>query len=94
MALNWRYPGVLPAQFGAGRDKTEKTRELSGGLCATVLYKGPYSNLTSVYAKLIQWIETEGYKITDAPYEIYLTNPGTTAPENYMTEIYFPVAKK
>ena len=75
-------------------DKTEKTRELSGGLCATVLYKGPYSNLTSVYTKLIQWIETEGYKITNAPYEIYLTNPGTTAPENYMTEIYFPVAKK
>ena len=75
-------------------EKTEKTRELSGGLCATVLYKGPYSGLTSVYTKLNQWIESEGYKIINAPYEIYLTNPGTTAPENYMTEIYFPVEKK
>lgn len=75
-------------------EKTDKTRELSGELCATVLYKGPYSNLTSVYTKINQWIETEGYKIINAPYEIYLTNPGTTIPENYMTEVYFPVEKK
>ena len=75
-------------------EKTDKTRELSGGLCASVLYKGPYSELTSVYTKLNQWVETEGYRIINAPYEIYLTNPGTTAPENYMTEIFLPVEKK
>ena len=74
-------------------EKTEKTRELSGGLCATALFKGPYSELTSVYTKLNQWIENEGYRIISAPYELYLTNPGTTAPENYMTEIYCPVEK-
>ncbi|MDR2879505.1 MAG: GyrI-like domain-containing protein [Fusobacteriales bacterium] len=73
---------------------SSETLELSGSLCATVLYKDPYSNLTSVYTKLNQWIETEGYKFIDAAYEIYLTNSETKTPENYMTEIYFPAAKK
>ena len=71
----------------------ENTRELSGGLCATVLHKGPYSELTSVYTKINQWTEKNGYKIINAPYEVYLTNPGTTSPENFMTEVYVPVEK-
>lgn len=69
------------------------TREFPGGLCAVSTLKGPYSGLTSVYAKLNEWTEVEGYTINGAPYEVYLTNPGSVQPNDYVTEVYFPVKK-
>lgn len=71
------------------------TRELSEGLCAKSVYKGHYSELTSVYAKLREWIDNEGYELVKSPYEIYLTDPKqVTVPEDLVTEVYFPVKKK
>lgn len=70
------------------------TRDLDPGLCATVRLEGPYSELPGAYAKIVAWIEKEGYEITMPPFEIYLTNPEDTKPEDHITEIYFPVKKK
>lgn len=70
------------------------TRDLVGGLCANVTHKGRYSDLPSSYAKLASWIEKEGYVLTAPPYEIYLTDPKDTKPDDHITEIYFPVKKK
>lgn len=71
------------------------TRELREGLCAKSVYKGPYSELTSVYAKLTEWIENEGYEMVNSPYEKYITDPTqTTDPEDLVTEVYFPVKKR
>lgn len=71
------------------------TRELREGLCAKSVYKGPYSELTSVYAKLTEWIENEGYEMVNSPYEKYITDPTqTTHPEDLVTEVYFPVKKR
>ncbi|MGG3800868.1 MerR family transcriptional regulator [Metabacillus fastidiosus] len=71
------------------------TRDLSGGLCAKSVLKGPYSELTSVYAKLMEWIEKEGYELVKSPYEVYVTDPNQAAvPEDIVTEVYFPVKKK
>ncbi len=76
------------------KEAVKGTRELAGGLCAFGVLKGPYSELTSVYAKLEEWIEKEGYKIAAPPYEVYLTDPSTnTSPEEYVTEVYFPIKK-
>ncbi|MFJ8461284.1 MerR family transcriptional regulator [Lysinibacillus xylanilyticus] len=71
------------------------TRDLPGGLCAKSVLKGAYPELTSVYANLTKWIENEGYELILPPYEIYVTDPNqANAPENYITEVYFPVKKK
>ncbi|WHY22365.1 MerR family transcriptional regulator [Paenibacillus sp. G2S3] len=71
------------------------TRELREGLCAKSIYKGLYSELTSVYAKLTEWIENESYELVNSPYEKYLTDPTqTTDPEDLVTEVYFPVKKR
>jgi DNA-binding transcriptional MerR regulator/effector-binding domain-containing protein len=76
------------------KETVNGTRNLPGGLCAKSVLKGPYSELTSVYAKLREWIENEGYVMVKSPYEIYVTDPyQTTVPENHVTEIYFPVRK-
>ncbi|CAH1059207.1 MerR family transcriptional regulator [Paenibacillus pseudetheri] len=71
------------------------TRELREGLCAKSVYKGPYSELTSVYAKLTEWIENEGYEMVNSPYEKYITDPTQiTDPEDLVTEVFFPVKKR
>lgn len=71
------------------------TRDLNGGLCAKSVLKGSYSELTSVFAKLREWVENEGYELVKSPYEIYLTNPyEISVPEENVTEVYFPIKKK
>ncbi|MDR2939642.1 MAG: MerR family transcriptional regulator [Clostridiales bacterium] len=70
------------------------TRAFEGGLFAMSTLKGPYQGLTSVYTKLEQWLEDEGYKMNGEPFEIYLTDPNTgLPPEEYVTEVYFPIKK-
>ena len=69
------------------------TREFCGGLCAKSTLNGPYSELTSVYAKLNEWVEKEGYTIASAPFEVYITDPAKTHPKDYTTEVYVPVKK-
>lgn len=70
------------------------TRDLPGGLCAKSVVKGSYAELTSVYAKLREWVENEGYALVESPYEIYVTDPNqVTVPEDLVTEVYFPVKK-
>ncbi|WP_064199273.1 MerR family transcriptional regulator [Brevibacillus brevis] len=71
------------------------TRDLPGGLCAKSVCKGPYSELTSVYARLREWVEKEGYELVRSPYEVYVTEPDhASVPEELVTEVYFPVRKK
>ncbi|MDU5142737.1 MAG: MerR family transcriptional regulator [Paenibacillus dendritiformis] len=71
------------------------TRDFPGGLCAKSVLHGSYSELTSVYARLREWIENEGYELIKSPYEVYITDPNQAAvPEDIVTEVYFPVKKK
>ncbi|MGE8037298.1 MerR family transcriptional regulator [Lysinibacillus sp. NPDC093692] len=76
-------------------ESVKGTRNLPGSLCAKSVLKGAYPELTSVYANLMKWIENEGYELLLPPYEIYVTDPNQAiAPEEYVTEVYFPVKKK
>lgn len=71
------------------------TRDFPGCLCAKSVLEGSYSELTSVYAKLREWAENEGYELVKSPYEVYVNDPyQTNDPEDFITEVYFPVKKK
>lgn len=75
-------------------EKIQGTRELAGGLCVRGIHRGPYSELPSTYTRIAQWMEENEYRIAAPPYEIYVTDPAKTAlPEDYVTEIYFPIKK-
>lgn len=75
-------------------EKVKETRDLPGGLCAKSVLKGSYSELTSVYARLREWVESAGYELVNSPYEVYVTDPyRTTVPKDNVTEVYFPVKK-
>lgn len=75
------------------KEEGEGIRVLEGGLHAMAVHRGPYYELPSVYAKMQKWVEENGYTIARAPFEAYLNDPCMVPPEEYVTEVYFPVSK-
>lgn len=72
----------------------ENIRTLDPGLCCCATHIGPYDDFTSCYAALAEWIEREGYTVSGPPIELYVKGCGSGArPEEYVTEIYFPIKK-
>lgn len=89
-------PAGNDTEFAIPIEETSKeTRVLSGGLCAKSALRGSYLELTSVYVKLREWVEKEGYEMVNSPYEIYITDPDQAIVYTDMiTEVYYPVRKK
>lgn len=77
------------------KEYVKGTRDFNPGLCLKTVVHGSYSDLSSVYAKQIQWAEKEGYECTSALFEVYVTDPSEVKNENELiTEVYYPVKKK
>ena len=77
------------------REPDKADRVISSRQCAMTIHKGAYSTLPEAYAALVSWIEEHGYKWNDAPYDIYVkTAQNGFAPQDWETEVYFPVEKK
>ena len=72
-----------------------KCRELPGyEQMAATIHKGAYDSVGGAYTALGKWIETNGYQIIGPCREIYFTDPRSgTPPNEYVTEIQFPVSK-
>ena len=82
-------------------------RELPGiDLAATLIHKGGYENIGQTYSALVSWIEANGYRIAGPNREVYLLcadnvydDPTvfgeyvTDNPDEFLTEIQFPVEK-
>jgi DNA-binding transcriptional MerR regulator/effector-binding domain-containing protein len=65
-------------------------RELPGGRCVSLLYKGPYDQLGQSYAKILDYVRAKGYEPQLPTREIYHKGPGMILrgnPKNYLTEI-------
>lgn len=71
------------------------TRDFCPGLCLKTVVQGSYLQLSSVYARQIEWAEREGYENSNALYEVYVTDPTEVLKESELvTEVYYPVKKK
>ncbi len=84
-------------------------REIAGvEKMACVIHRGPYEAIGDAYAALMNWIEANGYRIIGPNREVYLRCPDNDYedseligyadyvaldPEDYVTEIQFPVDK-
>ncbi len=71
------------------------TRDFCPGLCLKTVVQGSYLQLSSVYAKQIEWAEREGYENSNALYEVYVIDPAEVSNESELiTEVYYPVKKR
>ncbi len=71
-------------------------QSIAGGDHAIVTYRGPYTGLGEAYRWLYGgWLPTSGREPnTSPPYEIYVSNPMNTKPEDLVTEIYLPLRSR
>ncbi|MFG6383195.1 MAG: MerR family transcriptional regulator [Lachnospiraceae bacterium] len=71
------------------------TRDFCPGLCLKTVVQGSYLQLSSVYAKQIEWAEREGYENSNALYEVYVTDPTEVSKESELvTEVYYLIKKR
>ena len=74
--------------------ENEDTRILTGGLCVTTTCYGPYTKLSETYTRGIEWLQQNGYALASPPYEQYVKGPDTVkSPDDFITQVYFPVKK-
>ncbi len=63
--------------------------------CAMTVHHGGYSTLSEAYGAVVSWIIENGYEISGKPFELYIkTQFDSLAPDDWETEVYFPVRKK
>lgn len=66
--------------------------ELPAGTVATVTHMGPYDALPKTWAALTEWMGSQGLQGAGAPWEVYVTDPGTEPDQSkWRTDIFFPV---
>jgi len=71
-----------------------KFYKLKGGKMAKITHKGPYKKASEAYHKLHTWIADNNYKIVGNMREVYLNDPAKVSEEEYITEIYAPIANQ
>jgi len=76
--------------------EADGVKEIPGGTYACLIHQGPYGTLPITYALLGAWIAKSEYRISGAPYDVYVRggNDKILAHDQYRTEIYLPLMKE
>jgi AraC family transcriptional regulator len=61
---------------------------------ACAMHTGPYEGIAETYGSLARWLIGQGYAMAGPPEEVYFSDPDQVPPEEYLTEIRFPVASR
>lgn len=78
-------------------DDTEhvKFKTVPAVLIASAIYKGGYEQLTSVNQSVAAWIRDNHYSLAESMFTIYHVSPSMDSnPENWVTEVCYPVIPK
>ena len=69
---------------------------IAGGDYVRTTHEGPYDGLGAHYRRLFrEWFPVSGREPASAPcFEVYLNSPESTAPEDLLTDVYFPLASE
>lgn len=61
---------------------------------AVVAFQGGYQRIYAIGSYIYRWIIENGYRITGKAFNVYYLSPGNESdPENYITEICYPIKK-
>ena len=77
------------AESGEVKLKTTKPQEV-----VYAVHKDSYQELGTVFGKLVQWIEENGYEIVGPSVTVCYNDPHTTPEEELVSECQFPVRKR
>ncbi len=71
-----------------------KFSQMSETEAAVVAFQGIYSRISDINSCIYHWIVENGYRISGKAFSVYYISPeNETNPENYVTEICYPVKR-
>lgn len=93
-------PGLLDIQVGfhvpaaaSGQGDVEAS-QLPGGTAVVAVHAGSYEQLAETYAAAERWMEENGLRAGDAPWEWYVTDPAEHPdPSDWRTHVFWPIAQ-
>lgn len=65
--------------------------ELPGGRAVTGIHVGPDDDLGETYGELVAWMQAEDLVPAGAMWECYLSEPAAAPPDEWQTEIVWPI---
>jgi effector-binding domain-containing protein len=93
-----RWEVWMPVAYPGPMKKTEEDemgfRHIDPLFVAYTFHVGSYDRLPGAYKVLSDWAETNKYKVTGPPVEVYWNDPSTVPEEKLVTELWFPVEEK
>ena len=75
-------------------DPPFRVKEVSSQDVGYALLKGPYDQIALHYPEIVSYLEEQGYKIAPPIIELYLVSGPNISPEDYLTEVRFPIVKE
>ncbi|MBO1580613.1 MerR family transcriptional regulator [Bacillus sp. XF8] len=70
-------------------------KNIDSSLIASITVNGSYEQMTAVNEAAAKWIESEGYELAGAMFNIYHVSPATEAdPNKWVTEVCYPIKKQ
>jgi len=81
-------PETEPDDSGVG------VKHVAATLVLSAMHHGPYETVAPTYDEMWVWIGANGYIVAGPPMEIYYSDPNKVPPEEYLTEVQMPIAKK
>jgi effector-binding domain-containing protein len=93
-----RWELWAPVAEGTAEQPTDDSgcgvKRVGERLVASAMHTGPYETIGETYEPLGQWLFGQGYAIAGPSEEVYFSDPEEVPPEEYVTEVRFPVAKR
>lgn len=80
----------LPSQ-GAGADSGVQVKTTVGGKALWTVHTGPYDGLRQHYEKIEAYLAAHGLETTGPPWDVWISDPQSTPPEELVTHTYFPL---
>ncbi|MFD0590980.1 MerR family transcriptional regulator [Paenibacillus sp. GCM10027627] len=86
---------MLPIALSGYAVEESDIHRLPKQLIAAALHIGTYDYIGYAHIALEEWIVYNGYEFDGPPYETYLKGPESEcSPEEYVTQVCFPIVKK
>jgi len=83
---------ALPVPEGAKVPAKYKVMQTTGGQAIKAVHMGSYDKLKDTHDQINQYIAFKKLEISEAPWEVYVTDPGVEKDTaKWVTEVYYPV---
>lgn len=90
----YEFEAAIPVDRGDATLATDSPVRLGRsyeGLALKAVWKGPYEGLPGHTERLTTFRTLAGYQDNGAPFDVFVSDPGTTAAAELLTESYWPI---